>query len=177
MIDFEDILYLQSGDATQRHAYHVLTTHAILEQLSDFTPILTGTIPLQIYIEGSDLDIVCYWRNKAAFIAKLRSCFNTYDRFNLSEFKIGSFETIIANFFVEGFEIEVFGQSRPGKEQPAYQHMLKEYLILQLHGDEFKKNIIALKREGYKTEPAFAKLLGLKGDPYEALLKLEIEGC
>ena len=42
--------------------------------------------------------------------------------------------------------------------------------ILEKEGEEFRKQIINLKEKGWKTEPAFAKLLGLKEDPYLELL-------
>lgn len=48
--------------------------------------------------------------------------------------------------------------------------MIKEYTILLEKGEEFRKQIIALKLRGIKTEPAFADLLGLEGDPYKAIL-------
>ncbi len=48
--------------------------------------------------------------------------------------------------------------------------MMFEYRILQEKGEDFKNEIIALKRQGIKTEPAFGILLGLE-NPYEDLLK------
>ncbi|MGC3943422.1 MAG: DUF4269 domain-containing protein [Chryseolinea sp.] len=65
----------------------------------------------------------------------------------------------------------MFGQSRPSTEQEAYLHMVNEYQVLQSRGSEFRDEIIRLKKSGLKTEPAFAKALGLTGDPYEAMLR------
>ena len=48
-----------------------------------------------------------------------------------------------------------------------------EYNLLNKHGEKFRQQIIELKRQGYKTEPAFALVLGLTGDPYIELLKFE----
>ena len=50
--------------------------------------------------------------------------------------------------------------------------MLIEHEILELKGPPFKAVILELKRAGLKTEPAFAKALGLTGNPYEELLKV-----
>ncbi len=36
----------------------------------------------------------------------------------------------------------------------------------EMKSKAFRQEIIALKKQGYKTEPAFAMALGLKGDPY-----------
>jgi hypothetical protein len=53
--------------------------------------------------------------------------------------------------------------------------MIIEHRVLIEKGEKFRQEIIKLKRQGLKTEPAFAKLLGLDGNPYEALLKLRFE--
>lgn len=84
---------------------------------------------------------------------------------------INNQETALANFWCEGFEVEVFGQNLPVKEQMGYLHMVTEYKILEHYGNDFRQQIIALKNAGYKTEPAFAELLGLEGNPYMALLE------
>ena len=45
--------------------------------------------------------------------------------------------------------------------------MIVEYKLLKRLGETARQGIIELKRSGYKTEPAFAKLLRITGDPYD----------
>ena len=80
----------------------------------------------------------------------------------------------MANFTLEDFEIEIFGQNRPSREQEAFRHLLIEDEILESKDETFRAEIIKLKKQGFKTEPAFAKLLKLKGDPYLALLAYKV---
>lgn len=170
MINFLNISYLQSGNEKQQQAYQVLTAHQILEKLVAFTPILSGTIPINIDIENSDLDIICYVQDKAAFTKILIGFFQNEKGFMITENP--TFQSIKANFFIAGFEFEIFGQPIPTIQQNAYRHMLIEHQILLEKGEAFRQEIIRLKKQGIKTEPAFAKLLGISGNPYEELLKL-----
>ena len=50
--------------------------------------------------------------------------------------------------------------------------MIVEYKLLKRLGETARQGIIELKRSGYKTEPAFAKLLRITGDPYDELLQI-----
>jgi len=172
-INFENISYLKTGNDTQRNAYTVLTSYSILEKLKMFTPILVGTIPIDIHIESSDLDIICYYEDKSHFKQLIINNFNSFTNFKLWESETLLPTAIVVNFIIEGFEIEIFGQNIPTKQQNAYRHMLIEYKLIQEYGEGFRQKIINLKQKGYKTEPAFAMELGLNGDPFEALLKLE----
>jgi hypothetical protein len=170
MTDFSNIEYLKSGNQKQQEAFEILTQNKILSKLAEFDPILVGTIPINIDIENSDLDIICHWKNKIDFTEKLNSVFGKENEFTIREAIINEKESIIANFKINDFEIEVFGQNTPTKDQNGYKHMIIEHEILQSKGENFRLEIIKLKQKGYKTEPAFAFLLGLKGDPYVELL-------
>ncbi|KRD08243.1 diadenosine tetraphosphate hydrolase [Flavobacterium sp. Root901] len=174
MIDFSSIEYLKTGNPKQIRAYETLIQNKVFEVLSEFNPILAGTIPINIDIENSDLDIICYWKNKPEFISKVSSSFGNKTEFKIRETNINQYESVIANFKIEHFEIEIFGQNIPTKDQNAYKHMIIEHEILEAKGENFRLEIIKLKRNGYKTEPAFGRLLGLKTNPYSELLDYKV---
>ena len=170
MVDFQDPSYLKDGNNRQKSAYHTLIDCGIFEKIASFNPILTGTIPINIDIPESDLDIICYWENIEHFIASLEKSFCKEQNFNLRKQIINGQKTVIVNFWIDDFQIEIFGQNIPTIAQNAYRHLLIEYQILREKGESFRQKVLALKKEGYKTEPAFTKLLGLDGNPYISLL-------
>lgn len=170
MINFLNIEYLKTGNEKQQKAYQVLVDNDIFKTLSNFAPILAGTIPINIDIANSDIDIICYTPNKGLFIEVLNNNFSDKKEFNSSENTV--FNSIKANFYIDGFEFEIFGQNIETTKQNAYRHMVIEHKILLEKGENFRQEIIKLKQQGIKTEPAFAKLLGLEGNSYEELLKL-----
>lgn len=172
---FDTLDYLKSGNFKQQAAYRTLTAHSIFIKLQAFSPILTGTIPINIDTDNSDMDIACYWKDKAAFRQVLTNEFNKYKLFTLNQKLVNNIETIICSFSIDNFTLEIFGQNRPSREQESYRHMLIESEILKTRGENFRKEIIQLKKAGHKTEPAFAKLLALEGDPYEAILNFKMK--
>jgi hypothetical protein len=171
---FNSLEYLKNGSINQQSVYNTLTVNSVFDYISSFTPFLAGTFPLGIDVQSSDVDIICYWKNKEDFKSSISQHFSQFPDFKITEKWINGHLTVIANFCLDYFQIEIFGQNRPVKEQEAYQHMIIEYLLLEKNGEEFKKQIIELKRKGIKTEPAFAQLLQLEGDPYKALLEIKL---
>lgn len=168
MIDWHNISYLQQGSTKQKTCYSAVTHLQVLESLVFFEPIVVGTIPLGIDIESSDIDIVCC----AEDLHELESV-ATSNYSNLAQYKVTLKEDVLVeNFFYKGFEFEIYGSHIPSTQQHAYRHMVLEYRLLSLAPSTFKKRIIELKLQGYKTEPAFGKLLGL-GEPYQDLLDME----
>ncbi len=173
-INFKNIDYLRAGNNKQKRAYDVLTKNKVLFSLKEFNPILIGTIPICIDLENSDLDIACYVTDRNRFEKLLLNKFGSEHSFKLWENTALEAPATIANFFMDGFEIEIFGQNIPTEDQAGYRHMLIEHKLLEQYGEEFRRRIIERKANGHKTEPAFALELGLKGDPYKALLELDV---
>lgn len=170
MIDFTKIDYLKNGNERQKRAYEVLTRYQIFERLKDYSPILAGTIPIEIDIEDSDLDIICEVTDFTEFEKTLSEMFSEFD-LKIEKITVNNEQATVLNFELEEFPVEIFGQNKPATEQNAYRHMIAEYKILQEKGEDFKQKIIKLKKQGIKTEPAFGILLNLE-KPYEDLLKM-----
>lgn len=161
------------GNPKQRKLFSVLSVYGILDEIIEYKPIVTGTIPIEIDTGDSDVDISCQWKDRPSFIKTLKK-FERFDDFIITEKFIHSNDTIIARFKLDGFPFEIFGQNRPVKEQEAYRHMIIEYKILKQKGNRFRNEIIRLKKSGMTTEPAFGKLLGFTDNPYKQLLEYEI---
>jgi hypothetical protein len=167
-MNFDTIAYLQHGNPKQQEVYKTLISSGVMDALSLYDPLLVGTIPINIDIEDSDLDIICNYEDSSEFSGNLITLFHDLDDFEVIE-DIEN-DAIIARFTIDGFKFEIFAQDVPVKEQLAYKHMLIEHEILAKHGEAFRQEVLNLKRQGLKTEPAFGVLLGLDKDPYEELL-------
>lgn len=170
--DGEDLDYLKRGTPVQREVYHLIHRYSLCGMLRAYHPVLVGTVPLEIQIPGSDLDLICEVHDFACFADDLRRHFGHFPEFRLTRRKVLGVERIKANFFCENWPVEVFAQPIPVHRQNGYRHMMVEARLLRLFGEDFKRAVIRLKQSGFKTEPAFAALLGLEGDPYLRMLEL-----
>lgn len=147
----------------------------LFRDLDEFQPTLVGTYPLGLQVDGSDFDIACTCGDLEAFERALRA---GLARIGIAEVRVEHLDTveppaIVANFELGGIAIEVFGQPLPVHAQRGFRHMVIEGQLLVHGGTALRDQVRALKRAGIKTEPAFAQLLSLAGDPYVALLALE----
>lgn len=171
MIDWTDLSYLRAGTPRQRSTYAALIQLGVFSHLHHFTPLLAGTIPLNIDLPTSDLDIICEARDLNVFQQTLTHHYTHQQNFALRRKSIRQIDSLVANFNFGGFAVEIFGQPRPVCEQNAYRHMVVEARLLAAV-PQARDAIRALKAAGMKTEPAFARYFHLQGDPYQTLLEL-----
>jgi hypothetical protein len=167
--------YLAAGTSRQRHIHAVLEDLGILTTLGAFDPVVTGTIPLGIDLPGSDIDIICEVAPAAelAFAQLLRTHYGHQPAFQIGRAANAGPPALVSSFCHLGTEIEVFGQALPTAHQYAYRHLVVEHAVLRAGGPAWYTAVRRLKAQGLKTEPAFAALLQLPGNPYEAVLTLE----
>ena len=66
-MNWYNIEYLLSGNHKQKTAYKILKEIDIFNILKSYNPILVGTIPINIDLDTSDLDIICQVNHFEAF--------------------------------------------------------------------------------------------------------------
>ncbi|GEM_PF-547904 len=167
-IDFRNITYLETGNIKQRNIHRLNHKYNILKV---YNPIVVGTIPININIETSDVDIILYTQNFDQLEMKLRHDFSQFQNFLLERI---AKNIAVCGFSIEGQVFEPYATDKETEEQNGYLHMIKEYEIIEVKGEDFAAKVRMLKTKGVKTEPAFCPLLKLEGAPYVELLKYQI---
>lgn len=154
------------------HYQIVLDELDLLVELAEYQPMVIGTPPLDIDIASSDIDISCTSDSLVAFESDVIARFSRMQDFVVQHISDFPDPAVRAAFLSHGWEIELFCQTLPIEEQHGVRHFHIEERLLQAE-PHLRSKVLQLKRAGQKTEPAFATLLGLSGDPYEAMLELE----
>lgn len=165
--------YLRRGNRRQQEAAETLDSLSIdtLTGVKEWA--LAGTIPLDIDLPESDLDILISTTDPESVRDDLASRFAHMPAFAVWPHGKEPGAWCVA-FQSESYPIELFIHTTAIREQRAYRHMVVEYVLLERLGSSFQSHIRSLKASGLKTEPAFAEALGLDGDPYLALLEVDL---
>src|SRR4051794_2343577 len=104
------------------------------EALAEYTPALAGSVPLDIDLEDSDLDVICEAHDFAAFIRDLREMYGERSSFGVSREVEQGVETVFAWFTHDGWGVELFAQPVPVAQQYACLHLLVEARLLEIGG-------------------------------------------
>lgn len=137
----------------------------IAEHLADFDWRIVGTPPLGIGTANSDIDIICHAPDYEQFAEIVWASFGYYLDFYLRQWTSGE-RCVVCDFFFDGWKFQIFGDQRIVVEQPAWRHFVVEERLLAIGGATLRQRVLAERAQGLKTEPAFAKVLGLQGDPF-----------
>ncbi|PWE53889.1 DUF4269 domain-containing protein [Metarhizobium album] len=132
---------------------------------------VAGTPPLGLALEGSDIDILCHVRDYDEFAGLIWRGFSNFEGFSIRQWAKAP-HAVVATFHCAGWPFEIFGEKRPLRAQAGWRHYEVERRLLALGGVALHAKVMAARRGGLKTEPAFAAVLGLAGDPYAAVLDL-----
>ena len=160
------------GTRRQRAAYRALVASNVMRDLAAYHALLVGTIPLDVDLPGSDLDLVCRAHDLEAFITLARAQWGKLKSFAVGRGVFQGLTTALVRFHARGFPFEIFAQDRPVLQQWAVLHFIAERRLLDAAGPLARHRVRTLKARGLKTEPAFAAAFGLAGDPYRQLLEV-----
>ncbi|MDG3443830.1 DUF4269 domain-containing protein [Nitrospirillum amazonense] len=157
---------------TEKPSYEeALALTGLMKTLAAFNPRVAGTPPLGLDLPSSDIDILCHARDATALATALWTMGADWEDFTLHQWRRAP-RPIIARFRAHGWAFEVFGSPEPVEMQAGWRHFMVEARLLSLGGPALRAAVMAARLDGLKTEPAFAQVLKLRGDPYAALLLL-----
>jgi len=173
LLNVHDLSNLETGTPRQQAAYHAIQNSRILDLLQDFSPVLTGLIPLGLEEESTDLDVLVEAYDLDKFLLHAYRSLQQHVPLTIESLILDSVNTLIVTFRFEKVTFNIVAKPMPVHQTTPYRHMLAMSRLLAVGGDQMRKGIRELKAEGLKTEQAFATYLRIEGNPYEVLFEFE----
>ena len=149
-----------------------LQSVGVLSLLARFDPRVAGTPPLGLDLADSDIDVLCHTPDPEEFTLAVWNAFGSHPGFAARQWVSGGCP-VIANFEAEGWTFELFGSPQPAEKQIGWRHFRIKQRLLSIGGEALRTLFMVERCKGLKTEPTFAAVLSLSGNPYKALLELE----
>jgi hypothetical protein len=138
------------------------------ERLAPYDPVAVSSLLTGLNVGLSDLDVVCDLR-AAGFSAAVQAWYG--ERPGFETWQTGS--RTVVSFEGGQLRIELVGERLAVEEQRAYVHAVVHRRLVDLGGARLARAVRRARREHRcKTEPAIALVLGLRGDPYVAVMRL-----
>ncbi|MGY3943034.1 DUF4269 domain-containing protein [Aeromonas tecta] len=164
--------YLAEGNPRQRSAHALLTAGlwAELQRLCQDLA-LVSTVAIGLDKPGSDLDILCQHPDPAAFAALFAS-----GQWQTRPLAGGNWLVThtLTGMNAQAWPVELYVTPARLETLHGWRHLSLMAALLEQFGDDFYRAVLRLRREqGLKGEAAICQLLGLAGDPYQALLAQE----
>ena len=147
-----------------------LTRQGVWDSLARFHPVMAGSIPLGLDTDASDVDVLVEALDLKTFRRVCERTWGSYPDFFVAGRVWQNLPAVICRVRVDSLFCEVFAQAQPVALQRGFRHLIAEWRLLTIGGDALYHAVRAARRRGLKTEPAFAEVLRLEGDPYVALL-------
>ncbi|PSL42424.1 uncharacterized protein DUF4269 [Salsuginibacillus halophilus] len=160
---------MQFGTLRQQQAAAVCKAYDLPRRLASFQPIMTGTIPLGIEHDASDIDIACSTKAPTTAIRTLHEAGLTSYITKVKTRPQDAAPAVVITMQLAQEIVECYISTTPSVIQPSYRHMLIEARLLEIGDPSVTAQIKTLKQRGFKTEPAFARCFFLPGDPYITL--------
>ncbi len=164
--------YQKSPTDVQKRALEGLSKLNLFHDLKEFKPVFAGTIPLDIDIQSSDINIICEVTEFIRYQTRLRECFERQKNFIITETYNAVARNSTCRFDAHTFRVEIHGEKKTIQKQNLFQYLIAEAKLLEIGGDAARAEIRRIKRNGHKTEPAFAEYFKIKGNAFDELVKL-----
>lgn len=145
----------------------------ILTRLKKYRPLIAGSFPLGLQNDDSDVDILLQAQDLKKLEVELRQYYGNMLGYLAQFEQVDGLSTLVVHFQYQNRGFEFFAQNCEPVRQRAYLHFLVEERLLKWGGANFKKQVLEKRRQGLKTEPAFAEVLGISEDPYLFLIELQ----